>query len=185
VSANEVVGVTEILTPYSSTIEAYSATELGANVSAYYDGYVEGYLYQNATLVAVGYGGQGAVASGYLEVVTVPYSSYQMQSDHYLIAFFSFFNIDSGETEYENPEAFTSGSGGGGGDGSGYFEPGGGSPYRGVLSFLETHGGPSTPHRRRSRRYTTPVPPYRQPRARVTAGILKCSATTSPRRVMT
>jgi hypothetical protein len=143
VSPNEVVGVTEIQTPYSDTIAAYSATELGANVSAYvsayYDAYVEGYLFQNGTEVAAGYGGQGSVSSGYLAVSTVPYSSYQMQSDHYLIAFFSFFNIDSGDIEYENPEAFTSGSGGGGGDGSGYFEPGGGSPYLlGGTIFLGT-----------------------------------------------
>jgi hypothetical protein len=109
--ADAVVGVSEIMVPYSSSVASYSATELGADVWAYYDAYVEGYLYQGGTLVDEGAMQGGEIADGYLNTsYQVANTTYQILSYHYLVAVYC---ENEGVTCY-SPMSFTQNGGGSG-----------------------------------------------------------------------
>ena len=66
-SSSEVVGISYILPGGGPTITAYAATEIGSEVAAYYDAYVEAYL--NAGTQTVSYGSAGFQAVGLRQTI--------------------------------------------------------------------------------------------------------------------
>jgi IPT/TIG domain len=108
----------------STQIETYSETYETADIAEYYEAYVEGYLYQNGSLIADGYSLGDPYendAYGYMtEPLHVP-DTYEILSDHYLVAYYTYYDPNNGVTYYDNPDYFIdSGSEGGGYD----FTPG-------------------------------------------------------------
>jgi len=108
----------------STQIETYSETYETADIADYYEAYVEGYLYQNGSLIADGYSLGDPYendAYGYMtEPLHVP-DTYEILSDHYLVAYYTYYDPGNGVTYYDNPDYFIdSGSEGGGYD----FTPG-------------------------------------------------------------
>jgi hypothetical protein len=113
----------------ASEVDTWSETYICPEIAVYYDAYVEGYLYQNNTLVDSGY----ALATPYLNdaygEMQYSYSgtyTFVLQSDHYVVAFFAF--EEDGEEYYSNPDGFVESSGGEGGSGED-FGPGDGPVY--------------------------------------------------------
>lgn len=101
----------------STQIETYSETFETADIAYYYEAYVEGYLYQNGALIADG----AALGSpytndayGYMtQPLHVP-DTYEIQSDHYLVAYYTSYDAATGTYEYDNPDYFTNDGGYGG-----------------------------------------------------------------------
>lgn len=136
--AQQVTGVSAILDVSNGNITTYSATEVDYNTSAYYEPYVEGYLYENGTLIGSGSATANTnsncdgnissqIAEGCIQKPDSVGSTYQIQSDHYLITAFAY--TDGGGTSYySNPEGFLGAPGGYGPDYS-TFGPGGGPTY--------------------------------------------------------
>ncbi|MGO9096737.1 MAG: hypothetical protein ACLQGV_16145 [Bryobacteraceae bacterium] len=106
-AAQSVEGISEIVPDWttSSQIVTYSATELDYDAALYYDAYVEGYLYQNSSLIADGaaYGQSCAAdpnipcdanfvwrADGYFQMPLYVGDDYIIESDHYVVAFFAY-----------------------------------------------------------------------------------------------
>ena len=86
-SPNEVVGVSEILTPYYYNIDSYSATELGANVAMWYDARVDANLYEGTTLVD--WGSAVGISKADLRLgpqYAVQNLTYRVESEHFLQA---------------------------------------------------------------------------------------------------
>lgn len=111
VRAQDVVGVSEILSSTSATeIDTYSATDLSYDVSLYYGAYVEGYLYDNSTLIADGSAQAQQDAYGYMSKPLTVGDIYTIESDHYLVASFAY--SDGGTSYYNNPDYFDPGDGG-------------------------------------------------------------------------
>ena len=101
----------------STQIETFSETFETADIAYYYEAYVEGYLYQNGSLIADG----AALGSpytndayGYMtQPLHVP-DTYEIQSDHYLVAYYTSYDPNTGAYEYDNPDYFTNDGGYGG-----------------------------------------------------------------------
>ncbi len=134
VQAQSVIGVSAIVYPNPATVDTYSATSLDYYANYYYDAYVEGYLYQKAQPYlpwveirsGSAYSGSSSnTADGYMQApLTVP-STYQLESDHYLVAYYSYYDEYYGTWSYWNPYGygFTSA-----GNPSGYTFPFGSAP---------------------------------------------------------
>ena len=139
---DEVIGVTGVVTPYSSQVQGYGFTEMGANVAYYYDAYVEVYLSQNNSPLESGASPvDNPVAGGYLPPVgTAPDSKYEIVSNHYLVAYFAYYDPSTGYPVYGNPEGFLSNGGDFGNSTS--FDPGGPATYiTSELLYLGSTGG--------------------------------------------
>jgi hypothetical protein len=117
-----VEGVSAIINAGTSAtqIETYSETFETADIAQYYEAYVEGYVYQNGALINDG----AALGSpywndayGYLtQPLHVP-DAYEIQSDHYLVAYYTYYDPNTGTTYYDNPDYFANdGSYGGSND---------------------------------------------------------------------
>jgi hypothetical protein len=114
-----VEGVSEIINAGTSStqIEVYSETFETADIAQYYEAYVEGYLYQNGTVISDGY----ALGSPYYndaygyqtKPLQVP-DTYKIQSNHYLVAYYTYYDASTGTTYYDNPDYFTDGGSSGG-----------------------------------------------------------------------
>ncbi len=136
--AQQVTGVSSILDVSNGYITTYSATEVDYNTSAYYEPYVEGYLYENGNLIGSGSATANTnsncdgnissqIAEGCIQQPDSVGSEYQIQSDHYLITAFAYTD-GSGTSYYSNPDGFLSADGGSGPDYSS-FSPNGGPTY--------------------------------------------------------
>lgn len=114
-----VEGVSAIINAGTSStqIETYSETFETADIAYYYEAYVEGYLYQNGALITDGAALGSPYANdayGYLtQPLHVP-DTYEIQSDHYLVAYYTYYDTSTGTTYYENPDYFTNDGGYGG-----------------------------------------------------------------------
>lgn len=128
-SAQSVVGISEILSSTSSSeIDTYSATEIDYQTSLYYGAYVEGYLYQNGTLIADGSASDPSDAYGYMsQPLQVP-DVYQLESDHYLVATYVYEYYD-GTTYWSNPDYYLIDTGDSTDPSGSSFAPGGGPAY--------------------------------------------------------
>jgi hypothetical protein len=127
IAAQEVIGISAILSTTNSThIDTYSATEMDAVTAYYYDAYVEGYLFQNNGLVADGAALGNPTASGTLTEPLAVGDTYEIDSYHYLVAFFVY--SDGGNEYYYNPYDFAFDGGEGDPSGTGFFG-GGGETY--------------------------------------------------------
>ena len=115
--AQQVIGVS-IVYPHPVTVDTYSATQIDYTTYYYYDPYVEGYLFKRPQPLlpwqqinsGYAYGGKGGssplLAGGTMQSpLTVP-SEYQLESDHYLIACYSYYNETLGLSSYWNPSGF-------------------------------------------------------------------------------
>jgi hypothetical protein len=117
-----VEGVSAIINAGTSAtqIETFSETFETADIAYYYEAYVEGYLYQNGALITDGYA-LGVPytndAYGYLtQPLHVP-DTYEIQSDHYVVAYYTSYDPYTGTYEYDNPNYFSNdGSYGGSND---------------------------------------------------------------------
>jgi hypothetical protein len=130
-AAQEVIGISAILSSTNSShIDTYSATEIiDPNVAFYYDAYVEGHLFQNGIqIIAEAAIGNPTAAGGLTEPLTVG-DTYEIDSYHFLVAFFSYTN--GGNNYFYNPYNFTGDGGGGNPSGTGFL-PGGGPTYESV-----------------------------------------------------
>ena len=86
-SSMQVVGFSYIQPPNGGTIVAYAATDMGADVAAYYDAEVDAYLTQSNQLVADGSAGPtGPTAEGVLYASSAA-AQFQLVSDHYLVSY--------------------------------------------------------------------------------------------------
>ncbi len=137
-AAQQVVGISAILDVSNGYITTYSATEVDYATSAYYEPYVEGYLYENGNLIGAGSATANTysncdgnissqVAEGCIQKPDSIGSNYQIESDHYLITAFAYYD-GSGTPYYSNPDGFFGGAGGSGPDYSSFL-PGGGPAY--------------------------------------------------------
>lgn len=126
--AQEVIGYSEILGTTNSThIDTWSETAMDANTAYYYDAYVEGYLFQNNSLVIDGYAsGNPYAGGGFTEPLTVG-DTYEIDSYHYLIQYFSY-QDGSGNYYYSNPYYYLADGSGDGYDPNGYGYTDGGGP---------------------------------------------------------
>lgn len=125
-----VIGVSAILpSTNSSTIYTYSATELDYSTNLYYDAAVSGYLFQNSSLIRSGSATSGTapLADGYMNAPVVVGANYQLESDHYLTAFYIVYIGDI--PYYSNPHYYLISTGGGSRGSSSNFSSGGGDPY--------------------------------------------------------
>lgn len=134
VQAQSVIGVSAIVYPNPATVDTYSATQLDYYANYYYDAYVEGYLYQKPQPYlpwveirsGSAYSGSSSnTADGYMQApLTVP-STYQLKSDHYLVAYYSYYDEYLGTWSYWNPYGYGFASTG---NPSGYTFPFGSAP---------------------------------------------------------
>jgi hypothetical protein len=128
-AAQNVVGVSEILSSTnSSEIDTYSATEIDYQTSLYYGAYVEGYLYQNGTLIAAGSASHPSNAYGYMSKPLQVPDQYQLESDHYLVAQYVY-AYAGGTTYWSNPNYYLIASDGSTDPSGSSFSPGGGPAY--------------------------------------------------------
>lgn len=114
-----VEGVSAIINAGTSStqIETYSETFETADIAYYYEAYVEGYLYQNGGLIADGSALGSPYANDAYGYMTQPLhvpDTYEIQSDHYLVAYYTYYDASTGTTYYENPDYFTNDGGFGG-----------------------------------------------------------------------
>lgn len=85
---------TSAITANPQVVDTYSATELDPYASYYYDAYVEGYLYKKPStsliwdLIRNGSAYDDPLAYGYMNAPTETRNSYQIESDHYVVAYF-------------------------------------------------------------------------------------------------
>jgi IPT/TIG domain-containing protein len=114
--AQYVIGVSAI-SANASAVDTYSATELDPVANYYYDAYVEGYLYKKPptslfwSLIRSGAAHSGNdpsdpenyIAYGYMNAPTEIRSSYQIESDHYVVAYFYYYDPYIGSYVYQNP----------------------------------------------------------------------------------
>lgn len=141
-SSNCVEGVSEILSSTSaSEIDTWSETYISPDVAYYYDARVDGFLSQNGTLIADGcasanYAEDGCVPAAYsndaygeISQPLVVGDTYEIESDHYLIAFYTYGYDSYGDPEYYNPDQFLSNDGGSLDPSGSDFTPGGGPIY--------------------------------------------------------
>lgn len=90
--AQAVEGISEIA--YDSTngeIDTYSATSLDYYASLYYDAYVQGALYQSDDWnnpIRSGYALDNPTADGYMVAPAVVGDDYELQSDHFVVAYY-------------------------------------------------------------------------------------------------
>lgn len=127
--SQQVVGVS-VMAFNGDTIDTYSATELDYYADAYYDAYVEGYLFQNGGLIRSGSASSGSasnIAYGYMSAPLILSQVYQLESDHYLMAAFAYY--DGGTAYYSNPYGFAFLPGGSSYPSGTPFLPGGGPVY--------------------------------------------------------
>lgn len=110
------IGVSAIINPNPVTVDTYSATELDYYANFYYDAYVGGYLYQKQGLLWVLIrsgsalsGSSQNIAYGYMHAPVVIPSSYKLESDHYVVAYYTYYDPDYGYSYY-NPAGFNFGS---------------------------------------------------------------------------
>ncbi|HKX29515.1 MAG TPA: IPT/TIG domain-containing protein [Blastocatellia bacterium] len=104
---------TSAIAANSQTVDTYSATELDPIANYYYDPYVEGYLYRkyftslNWQLIRSGSasGGSSDLADGYMSAPTEIRSSYQHESDHYLVSYYYVYDPVYGYSYY-NPYGY-------------------------------------------------------------------------------
>lgn len=128
-AAQSVVGVSEILSSTdSSEIDTYSATEIDYQTSLYYGAYVEGYLYQNGSLIASGSASDPSDAYGYMSKPLQVPDQYQLESDHYLVAEYVYEDYD-GTTYWSNPDDYLIASGDSSYPSGSSFAAGGGPAY--------------------------------------------------------
>lgn len=102
----------------STQIETYSETFETADIANYYEAYVEGYLYQNGAEIASGYSLGSPYANDAYGYMTQPLhvpDTYEIVSDHYLVAYYTYYDASTGTTYYENPDYFTDAGGFGSG----------------------------------------------------------------------
>src|ERR1700688_1280631 len=113
-AAQQVIGYSEILSSTNSThIDTWSETDMDANTAYYYDAYVEGYLFQNNSLVIDGYAqGNPYAGGGFTEPLTVG-DTYEIDSYHYLIQYFSYQDA-YGNYYYDTPYYYLADGGGDG-----------------------------------------------------------------------
>ncbi len=137
VSAQYVIGISAITNLDDQSITTFSATEVDYQTAAYYEPYVEGYLYQDGSLIGSGSAtantvsncdgsSSPAVAEGCMQKPVAVGPHYQLQSDHYLITSVAYYD-PYGQPYYYNPEYFAPG-GGPATDDETYY-PGGGDLY--------------------------------------------------------
>jgi IPT/TIG domain len=132
-----VEGVSAIINAGTSAtqIETYSETFETADIAYYYEAYVESYLYQNGALITDGYALGTPYwndAYGYLtQPLHVP-DTYEIQSDHYLVAYYTYYDPNNGVTYYDNPDYFTDGGSYGGTNDF----TGGGGPYYETADYI-------------------------------------------------
>jgi len=83
--------------------ETYSETFETADIAQYYEAYVQGTVYQNGTQVNSGYS-QGYPYSNdaYGTLYSPPHvpDLYEIQSDHYLVAYYTYYDPSTGTTYY-------------------------------------------------------------------------------------
>ncbi len=73
----------------NGTVSTYSATELDATASLYYDAQTVGTLYQDGTAIRQGVSPISAkAAGGTMTASAVAWDDYDLQTDHYAVAFF-------------------------------------------------------------------------------------------------
>jgi hypothetical protein len=132
-----VVGSQRLSTCATGISQLTRQTEVDYNTSLYYELYIEGYLYQDGNLIGAGSATANTtsncdgtissqVAEGCIQKPLNYGATYEIESDHYLIMAFAYY--DGMKYYYSNPESFLPGSGGVGTDLSN-FGPGGGDPY--------------------------------------------------------
>lgn len=110
-------GITAIVNLTDTAISTYSATELDYWADAYYDAYVEGYLFQNGWLYGWGSASSGSfsnIAYGYMNKPAVTGAVYQIESDHYVMAAYAYTDY-YGISYYSNPLGYYFLPAGGGG----------------------------------------------------------------------
>jgi len=114
-SAYQVVGVSEILAPYSSQITSYSVTEMGYYVQYYYYAYLSTAIYNSGKSVASGSvdtqpdGGEPYAQGATLRLgplAAVVGNSYEVNSVHYLICW-GWDTDDFGSVYYVDPYGFS------------------------------------------------------------------------------
>jgi hypothetical protein len=126
----------------SSEIDTSSETFITPDIAVYYDAYVEGYLYDNNTLIAAGcvspnYQYDGCTPASYVNDAYGEFHAplvvgdiYTIESDHYVIAYYIYGYDYYGNPLYWNPNYFFVGNDGGTPDPSGWnYTPGGGPVY--------------------------------------------------------
>lgn len=112
-AAQQVVGVSAIIDVSNGSITTYSATEVDYNTSLYYEPYIEGYLYQDGNLIGAGSATANTtsncdgtissqVAEGCIQKPLNYGSTYEIESDHYLIMAFAYY--DGTNYYYSNPD---------------------------------------------------------------------------------
>ncbi len=137
-AAQQVVGTSEIIDVSNGYITTYSATEVDYDTSLYYEPYVEGYLFENGNLIGSGSATANTysncdgnissqIAEGCIQKPDSAGSTYQIESDHYVITAYTTID-EGGNPAYYNPDGFLEGPGGYGPDYS-EFGSGGGTPY--------------------------------------------------------
>ena len=108
----------------STQIETYSETYETADIAYYYEAYVQGFVYQNGAEINSGYALGSPYANDAYGYLTSPLhvpDTYEIQSDHYVVAYYTYIDPNTGITYYDNPDYFTNdGSFGGSND----FAPG-------------------------------------------------------------
>jgi hypothetical protein len=139
-------GISAVLSSTNaSEIDTWSETYLTPDIAYYYGAYVEGYLYQNGSLIASGYADRYPYendAYGELSRGLIVGDIYTVESDHYVVAYYIYGYDYYGDPEYWNPDYFLISNGGGSSDPSGWnFSPGGGPVYYDVeYLYLGTTG---------------------------------------------
>ena len=93
-----------VLSVANGTVTTYSATELYGTASLYYDAQTVGTLYQDGTAIAQGAIASAGTAGGYLTAPAIAWDTYDLQTDHYALAYF----FSGGY--YQNPFYFGDGS---------------------------------------------------------------------------
>jgi hypothetical protein len=114
--AQMVYGISAVVNLTDTTISTYSATELDYWADAYYDAYVEGYLFQNGWLYGWGSASSGSysnIAYGYMNKPAIGGAVYQIESDHYVVAAYAYTD-PYGTPYFSNPLGYYFLSTGGG-----------------------------------------------------------------------
>lgn len=85
--AQEVVGES-VISVTATQVITYSATEMDYTTSYYYDAEADGFLWQNGTVIRSGYALGNPTGDGYMSAPTVINSTYEIQTNHWLIAYY-------------------------------------------------------------------------------------------------
>jgi hypothetical protein len=141
-----VEGVSAILSSTNaSEIDTFSETYLTPDIAYYYGARVDGFLFQNSTLIASGSADRYPYendAYGYLSRPLIVGNTYTIESDHFLVAYYIYGYDPYGFPLWWNPDYFLIATDDGSSDPSGFnFLPGGGSVYYDVqYLYLGTTG---------------------------------------------